>query len=141
MQHDPTRYRVFLAEDDRGVLELIRIRLAVAGYQVSYARDGVDALKGIGHCRPDGVILDINMPELDGFGVLQALRSHSGTSRIPVMMLTARNTPQDVQKAIALGASDFLAKPFRDDLLLLRVARLVQSAERSPRDEGAQVLI
>lgn len=128
--HDPRRYRVMIAEDDRGVLELVRIRLGLAGYQVSYARDGVEALKAITATRPDAAILDINMPELDGLEVLKAIKANRATAHIPVMMLTARNAPADVQTAISLGASDFLAKPFDDEVLLRRVARLVQSVRQ-----------
>lgn len=126
MLHDPSKYFIFVAEDDKSVLELIRVRLELAGYRLGYARDGMDALRGIGHMQPDAVILDVNMPELDGFGVLRALKSNKTTSAIPVMMLTARNAQDDVKQAIALGARDFLTKPFKDELLLMRVARLVQ---------------
>lgn len=123
---DPSRQRVFIAEDDRALLELIEIRLQLAGYQTAFARDGMEALRAIGLTRPSGVILDINMPKLDGFGVLKALKSTPHTADIPVMVLTARHAPQDVERAISLGAKDYLAKPFKDEMLLLRVARLLR---------------
>lgn len=130
--------RILIAEDDRDVLDLIRVRLGVAGYQVAYERDGLAALKSIGLTHPDAVILDVNMPELDGFEVLRALKLAPATATIPVMMLTARNAPEDVQKAIRLGAKDFLAKPFDDVNLLRRVARLF--ARRAPPRGGSDAV-
>ncbi|BCW88990.1 Response regulator MprA [Alphaproteobacteria bacterium SO-S41] len=124
--HDPRDYKIVVAEDDEAVLDLVRTRLMLAGYATTYARNGLEALKVIGTTRPSAIILDVNMPELDGFSVLKILKDKSATMNIPVMMLTARNAPQDVEKAISLGAADFLTKPFKDETLLLRVARLVR---------------
>ena len=76
------------------------------------------------------VLLDINMPKSDVFGVLEELRRHDNTASIPVMALTARNSPGDIQRAIKLGARDYLAKPFKDAQLLARVARLVRTASQ-----------
>ena len=124
--HDPRDYKIVVAEDDEAVLDLVRTRLMLAGYDTHYARDGAEALKVIASCRPSAIILDVNMPEMDGFTVLKTLKKQSATMLIPVMMLTARNAPQDVERAISLGASDFLVKPFNDQALLMRVARLVR---------------
>src|SRR5690606_8419308 len=95
------------------------------GYEVHVARNGVEALQKAEELAPDGLILDINMPEVDGFGVLEALRGRS-TRRLPVLMLTARHAGDDVRRAVSLGAKDYLAKPFNRDQLLARVARLVR---------------
>lgn len=119
-----TPKRIFVAEDDRAILDLIRTRLLIAGYEVDFARTGTEALKRIGTQIPDAVILDVNMPDLDGFAVLHALKSRTQTAAVPVMMLTARNAAEDVAKALNLGAADYLTKPFKDELLLLRTARL-----------------
>lgn len=118
--------RVFVAEDDRGVLDLVVTRLTLAGYDTAYGRDGWEAVAGIQQIRPAAIVLDINMPNLDGFGVLEVLRKKTELATIPVMVLTARNAPDDVQRALALGARDFLAKPFDDAQLLARVARLLR---------------
>lgn len=127
-----TEQRIFVAEDDHSVLDLVRTRLTVAGYAVSFARDGQEALQMITASRPEAVILDVNMPVMDGFEVLKELKASAETADIPVMMLTARNVVGDVQNAIRLGANDYLAKPFRDDLFLMRVARLLRSKAARP---------
>jgi DNA-binding response OmpR family regulator len=120
---------VFVAEDNEHVLDLLVTRLQMAGYAISSARDGVRALTGIESSRPAAVILDINMPGLDGFEVLRILRSRPQTASTPVMMLTVRNSVADVQRAIGLGTGDYMTKPFDDRDLLARVARLVRRPE------------
>ena len=127
MSLDPSKYRIFVAEDDPATLELIITRLSVAGYATVYARDGLEAVQGILNSRPHGVILDVNMPHLDGFGVMRKLRDANALARMPVMVLTARNSPEDVRRAIQMGARDFLSKPFKDAQLLDRVARLLRA--------------
>lgn len=132
--------RIFVAEDDRAILDLVRTRLLVAGYEVDFARTGTEALKRIGSKTPDAIILDVNMPELDGFAVLHALKSRTQTASVPVMMLTARNAAEDVSKALNLGAADYLTKPFKDELLLLRTARLVRPMPTGSRQSATVYL-
>ena len=119
------RPSVLIVEDDPLVLELIATRLDLSGFQTFYTRNGRDGLDRIRDLRPDGLVLDINMPVMDGFKVLSHLKS-AGTFYPPTLVLTARNKPEDVKTAIALGARDFLAKPFKDDQLIARVGRLVR---------------
>lgn len=125
-QLDRNAPRIFVADDDRAILELITTRLGLAGYQTSQARDGWEALEGIHASRPAAVVLDIGMPRLDGLGVLRHLRRTQTFASLPVMMVTARNTPMEVRSAMELGARDFLAKPFEDAQLLSRVARMLR---------------
>ncbi len=122
------RQRIFIAEDDRNLLELLTTRLGLAGYETLFGRDGWEALDGIHSSRPAAIVLDVNMPRLDGFGVLRHLKKSPTAAKIPVMMLTARNAPSDIKEALALGARDYLAKPFTDAMLLARVARLLRPA-------------
>lgn len=127
MSLQPVRERRILAvDDDPAVLDLIVTRLTLADYEVYYARDGREALARVRELRPAGLILDINMPELDGFGVLTALGQTGELARLPTMVLTARNQQGDVQRAVKMGARDFLAKPFNDKQLVMRVARLLR---------------
>ncbi len=132
------RPRIVIVEDDPMILELITTRLELAGFQTFCARNGRDGLDRIQHVRPDGVVLDINMPIMDGFGVLSHLKS-AGSFYPPTLVLTARNKPEDVKAAIVMGASDFLAKPFKDDQLIARVGRLVRKVS-SLRGPGVQPL-
>lgn len=110
------------------VMELITTRLELAGFQTYSARNGGEALSRIRDLRPDGLVLDINMPVRDGFQVLSHLKSTGAIQRTPTLVLTARNRPEDVRKAIELGARDFIAKPFQDEQLIARVGRLVRRA-------------
>jgi two-component system OmpR family response regulator len=118
--------RILVVDDDPAIVELITTRLDLAGYRSFYARDGHQAMTRLCELRPAAMILDINMPRLDGFGVLKLMRQRDLIGRVPTMVLTARNQPDDVREAVALGARDFLAKPFKDDQLLSRVARLLR---------------
>ena len=128
--------RILVVDDDPMILELLVTRLDLAGYEVVTARDGHEALKRIPDTHPHAMILDINMPRLDGFGVLQHLKSTGRILTLPVMVLTARYQARDVQEAIKLGAKDFLAKPFKDNQLFMRVERLLRSNAR-PADNVA----
>lgn len=132
-RHDSRPPLIFVAEDDRGVLDLITTRLNLAGYRTAHGRDGWEALAGIQSSRPDAILLDINMPHLDGFGVLRRLNAKP-VRPAPIMVLSARNATDDVKLALSLGAKDYLSKPFRDDMLLARVARLLR-----PRPKVAAV--
>ena len=126
--------RILVVDDDPMILELLVTRLELAGYQVVAARDGHEALKRIPDVHPHAMILDVNMPRLDGFGVLQHLKSTGRILTLPVMVLTARYQASDVQEAIRLGAKDFLAKPFKDNQLFMRVERLLRSTTRIADD-------
>jgi DNA-binding response OmpR family regulator len=123
---EPQRRRILVVEDDPMIRELIVTRLELAGYQTFVAGDGFQGLTSLAEVRPAALILDINMPRLDGFGVLRKMGETGAILRTPTMVLTARNQPDDVRTAISLGARDFLAKPFRDEQLLARVARLLR---------------
>jgi two-component system OmpR family response regulator len=117
------RRRVLVVDDDRAILELVCTRLTLAGYDAFAARDGAEGLERVNGLRPDGMILDLNMPHVDGFGLLERL-GRERALKTPTLVLTARNGRGDVQRAISLGARDYLAKPFKDGQLLMRVARL-----------------
>jgi two-component system OmpR family response regulator len=124
------RTRILVVEDDPIILDLITTRLDIAGYDTYFARDGFEGLSRLHELRPSALVLDLNMPRLDGFGLLRKMRLEG--LNVPTMVLTARNQPDDVQQAITLGARDFLAKPFKDDQLLQRVGRLLRRAPPRP---------
>jgi two-component system OmpR family response regulator len=124
------RTRILIVEDDPIILDLITTRLDIAGYDTYFARDGFEGLSRLHELRPSALVLDLNMPRLDGFGLLRKMRLEGLNT--PTMVLTARNQPDDVQQAITLGARDFLAKPFKDEQLLQRVGRLLRKAPSRP---------
>lgn len=115
--------RVVVAEDDESIGKLVQYKLQGSGIQVLWLTDGAKALRAIEEEIPDLVVLDIDMPALSGFEVLAAMKSNPETSSTPVIMLTAQKTKTDVSKAIGLGASDYIVKPFRPADLLERVKR------------------
>jgi two-component system chemotaxis response regulator CheY len=118
--------RIFIAEDDESILDLLVTRMRIAGYHTSQEKDGLAALEAIKRSPPTACILDVNMPRMDGFQVLKRLRADPLTAHIPILILTARRAPDDIKTAIRLGATDYLTKPFNDEQLLTRVARLLR---------------
>ena len=125
---DRRRPRILVVEDDAMIRDLIVTRLELGGFQTFTAADGYQGLTSLAEVKPAGLILDINMPRMDGFAMLRSMKQSGLLARTPTMVLTARNQTDDVKTAIALGARDFLAKPFRDEQLLVRVARLIRKA-------------
>jgi two-component system OmpR family response regulator len=120
-----SRNRVLVVEDDASIRDLIRVRLTAAGYDVHTARTGLEAVGRLAELRPRAVVLDINMPEMDGFGFLGTLQRNN--IKAPVLVLTARHAAEDVRRAIKLGAKDYLTKPFNETQLVARVARLIRA--------------
>jgi DNA-binding response OmpR family regulator len=116
---------VVVAEDDEAIRSLITIQLDAAGFRTEGVCDGVEALEKIRNAMPAGVVLDIGMPKMDGFGVLEAMQVAGLTVFIPTLVLTARHAEGDVRRAIELGATDFLAKPFDGKMLQSRVRRML----------------
>lgn len=120
--------RILVVDDNPAIRELLSLRLGVIGYHVQTADNGLKAFDRIATFHPDAIICDLNMPQLDGFGVLERL-GRQRLAHLPVMMLTGSHTEHDVQRAIFLGARDFLAKPFDETQLFRRVARLMRKRQ------------
>jgi two-component system OmpR family response regulator len=118
--------KVLVVDDDAALRELMVTRLTIAGYEAYEARDGQEAMERLFDIKPAAMVLDINMPRMDGFTVLETLAGRGGIKNLRIMVLTARNQSGDVRRAIALGAHDYLAKPFKDMQFLVRMARLVR---------------
>lgn len=125
---EPRARRVLAVDDDPSILELIVTRLEIAGFDTRRARNGQEALQRLTEFRPEAMVLDINMPVLDGFAVLAHMQANGLTDKTATMVLTARNNAEDVAKAVRLGARDYLSKPFKDEVLLQRVGRLLSRA-------------
>jgi DNA-binding response OmpR family regulator len=119
--------RILLVEDDRSIAGFVAPELEHLGFHVRCAHDGVAGLEQVGAFSPALAILDIILPGLDGVGVLKRMRQ--GGSRIPVIMLTARDTTLDKVHSLDLGADDYLTKPFDIEELLARIRALLRRAE------------
>ncbi|MFW5875402.1 MAG: sigma-54-dependent transcriptional regulator [Myxococcota bacterium] len=118
--------RILVVDDDPSIRKIVRDRLAAGGHEVITANDGVEALKEVEASDPALVILDLRMPNLDGFGVLSALEQHG--SRPEVVVLTAHGSVEAAVQAVRLGACDFLQKPFDTAHLEWVVERTLDSA-------------
>jgi two-component system, OmpR family, response regulator MtrA len=115
--------RVLLVEDDASIRESTSLGLERAGFRVTTAADGAEAVDRFRRDRFDLVVLDLMLPELDGFEVCRRLR---GESRVPILMLTARTDATDVVAGLELGADDYVTKPFDLPILVARARALVR---------------
>ncbi len=118
--HGPA-HKVLLVDDEDSLRKVLKDLLEREGYEVSEARDGVQALDQVDRIGPDIVVLDLNLPGLDGYGVLSHLRSRPATAGLPVIVLTAKGDEDNEVRVFALGADDFLQKPFRARALSARL--------------------
>lgn len=119
-----TKQRILLVEDEEHLLEAIKLNLELEGYKVSTATDGKKALKIFKEERFNLIILDVMIPEIDGFQVAETIRLEN--SSVPIMFLTAKNSSEDRILGLKKGADDYLVKPFNLEELILRVGILVR---------------
>lgn len=122
--------RVLVVEDDPGLLRALGLTLVASGWEVVSAPDGGTALHAAADHRPDVVVLDLGLPDMDGIEVLRTLRR---TSRVPVLVLSARDQSADKVRALDAGADDFVTKPFGVEELLARLRAAVRRGD--PADE------
>ncbi len=125
--------KVLLVDDEDQLRKVMRDLLERDGYEVSEASDGVEALDQVDRHAPDIIVLDLNLPGLDGYGVLSHLRSRPVTEDIPVVVLTARGDEDAEVRVFELGADDFLSKPFRARALSARLQAVLSRARGTHR--------
>ena len=104
------RVQVLFVEDDPSVAQMYKLKLELDGYDVEVATDGEMALKSAHEAPPDIIFLDIRLPKLDGFGVLEALRADAGTRSVPVVILSNYSEKQLIDRGLRLGALEYLIK-------------------------------
>ena len=124
-QADREQPVVLAADDDEDILELIVFRLERSGYTVLQAHDGAQALELARSSRPDLAVLDVMMPKMDGFEVTRRLREDEATSKMPIILLTARSQEADVERGFDAGADDYIRKPFSPQELRSRVQAIL----------------
>ena len=119
--------KILVVDDEEDILNLVRLILEDAGYQVRIETDGRDALKKLDEEKFDLILLDIMMPFLSGWEVLEAMRSRDKTRDVPVALLTARASPREDNQPYPTDYCDYITKPFEPDDLLKRIRQILSS--------------
>jgi DNA-binding response OmpR family regulator len=132
MDYDTRRLKVMVVENDRTILELIELRLHVAGFDPCMARTGRSAIEMVSNFRPAAIVLDLSLPDMDGLEVLQAANPRPECNTIPTLVIAKHFAEADLQRAIRLGARDCLTKPFSGADVLARVARMLKRSPPPP---------
>ena len=116
--------KILVVDDDRNLQKIIESRLRHAGYDVEQALSGEEAVDSMKKSRPKVVFLDIVMPGMDGFELLDFMKKDRKMKSVPVVMLTSRSSDEDIQRAITMGAKDYLVKPFRPSILVEKIKKV-----------------
>ena len=127
------KQRILVVDDEPEILELVEFNLKQAGYVVTTAADGAEALKKARSQTPSLIVLDVMLPEMDGFEICKALRLETATAKVPIIMLTAKAAEIDRVLGLELGADDYLTKPFSPRELLLRVKKILARSQPSEK--------
>ena len=133
--------KILVVDDDLAINELIKVNLELNGYNVCQAFDGV---KGFAMCKqemPSLVVLDVMMPDVDGFTVAQRIRKNDATKDIPILMLTALSQINDKVNGFNIGADDYLVKPFEMEELEVRVRALLKRTRQIPESASTRELL
>lgn len=135
------KYAVLIVDDEPDILSLLGLHLKLNGYNVLQANNGLKGLEAASHEKPDIIVLDVMMPEMDGFEVATRLKSNPETSDIPIIFLTARTQTDDKIKGLMAGADDYMIKPFDFEELELRIKRTLKSIDRSSKSSEIKVFM
>jgi two-component system phosphate regulon response regulator PhoB len=137
----PNAERILVVDDEPEIVALVAYHLAKAGYRVATSASGQDALDNARRERPSLIVLDLMLPGMSGFDVLEQLRGDETTRDVAVLMLTARREEPDRIRGLSLGADDYLTKPFSPAELVLRVGAILRRAGAAPAGAGEGVNI
>ena len=132
--------RILVVDDEPDITALVAYHLARGGYRVSTAANGNDALAAVKDERPSLVVLDLMLPGLTGYEVIEQIRADASTADVPVLMLTARKDEADRVKGLTLGADDYLTKPFSPQELVLRIGAILRRA-RAPVGASTDIVV
>jgi two-component system, OmpR family, response regulator RpaA len=133
--------KIVTVDDDPSIVELVKINLEMQGHQVITAPDGIQGYALVQQERPALVILDVMMPEVDGYTVCQRIRKNPDVAETPVLLLTALGVVDDKVKGFDVGADDYLVKPFEIPELLVRVRALLRRYKQVPGSASAPELL
>ncbi|MFH1379406.1 MAG: response regulator [bacterium] len=122
--------KILIADDEMDYRNLIRIALKGSEYEITEAQNGKETLEKIIHIQPDLVLLDINMPHMDGYTTCKKIRANPLFKDLPVIMLTIRKSPPAQTKGLEIGADDYILKPFKQDELQARIKSVLKRSVR-----------
>lgn len=134
------KQRILLVDDDADALAMLRLILQRRGYEVMTAQSGMQALSSMAHELPDVVILDIMMPQMDGYQVCRRIKTDPRTAHVPVALFSAKSQPVDQMEGFRAGADDFIEKPVHPDTLIERINTLLERAAGAPQEKAARVI-
>ncbi|MDQ1291089.1 MAG: two-component system, OmpR family, alkaline phosphatase synthesis response regulator PhoP [Nitrospirota bacterium] len=126
--------KVLIVEDEKDILQLVKLYLEKEGYRTVTASTGSEGLAQVRTEKPDLVVLDLMLPEIDGLEICKRLRSAPDTAMLPIIMLTAKAEESDTIIGLELGADDYVTKPFSPKTLVARVKALFRRLDRKPED-------
>ena len=136
MEGTPNKNRILVVDDEKGLVKLIRLNLEHDGFEVFEANNGAQAMDRLRVVLPDLVLLDVMMPDLDGFQVLRMIREVGST---PVIMLTAKGEENDKVRGLELGADDYVTKPFSPRELTSRIRAVLRRGSFSDQTETGKI--
>ena len=139
MMLDTRGQKILVAENDRTVLEMLQIRLDLAGYDTLTARTGAAALEILETMQPAVMVLELRLPDMDGFKLMRAIHTGGGRFPIPTLLVGRNLSPDDIQTGVKLGVRDIVTKPFSGAHMVERVSRLLKRPE--PQAKMAEVYI
>ncbi|MFP4623014.1 MAG: response regulator transcription factor [Gemmatimonadota bacterium] len=132
--------QILVVEDERDIAALVAYHLTREGYRVRTVGTGGDALEAVRNERPDLVVLDLMLPELSGYEILEEMRRQPSMEDVPVVVLTARREESDRIRGLELGADDYLTKPFSPQELVLRIGAVLRRVQAAPVAGSGRVL-
>jgi DNA-binding response OmpR family regulator len=125
--------KVLIAEDDRDFGNILTQYVTISGFEVNLSRDGKEAWENFNEDKPDICVLDVMMPEMDGFTLAEKIKQQH--SDMPIIFLTAKSLKEDIVRGLKLGADDYITKPFDPEVLILRINNILKRVYSSVNDE------
>ena len=135
---DTSKKRILVVDDEKGLVKIIRLNLQQDGFDVVEANNGTEAMDKLRTTLPDLILLDVMMPDMDGFTVLKMVREIGGT---PVIMLTAKGEEKDIIKGLELGADDYITKPFSPRELTSRIRAVLRRGSFTKDEESGRIVV
>lgn len=132
--------RILVVDDEEDILELVKYNLEREGYLVDCVETGEEAIERATAIRPDGILLDLMLPGVDGIEVCRELRKNPDTRTIPIIMMTAKGEEADVVSGLEVGADDYVPKPFSTKVLIARLRALLRRTAEKKNEEAGELI-